>query len=97
MDGTSIVPQSHPQVFDDLCPLGYLLLCPEAKAIPLEGGKVFLGYRSPSPSAEDEAAEVFTFPCPLSCRKSAPNVGSRPPLARSGPCGYVRSAVSRER
>ncbi|XP_015422262.1 PREDICTED: rab effector Noc2 isoform X4 [Myotis davidii] len=28
--------------------------------------------------------------------KSAPSVGSRPALARSGPCGCVRSAVSRE-
>ncbi|XP_013358974.1 PREDICTED: rab effector Noc2 isoform X2 [Chinchilla lanigera] len=29
--------------------------------------------------------------------KSAPNVGSRPLLVRSGPCGCVRSAVSKER
>jgi hypothetical protein len=72
-------------------------LKPEGKAIPSEDAEVSLGHYCPCPPAEEEAAKVLTHLCPLSCRKSAPNVGSRSPLARSGPCGYVRSAVSKER
>lgn len=37
--GTFIVPQSQLQVLGDLRPLGYLLLWPDARAIPSEGAK----------------------------------------------------------
>lgn len=53
--------------------------------------------RCPQPLSRGGSSSSGDLPCPLSCRKSAPSVGSRPALARSGPCGCVRSAVSRER
>lgn len=57
--GTPIVPQSQLQVLDDLYPLGYRPLGPEAEAIPSEGARGLLGYSFPSPSAEEEGAECL--------------------------------------
>ncbi|XP_060243265.1 rab effector Noc2 isoform X3 [Meriones unguiculatus] len=47
--------------------------------------------------AREEDCEVRCVAVKAAARKSAPNAESRPPLARSGPCGCVRSAVSKER